>query len=133
MNEAETRARLVTFADVNVEPVLGSGDLDTVMDMARRVDIYGVMPSTSGWTETYDVNYAIAQCWLIKATRLANRYLFMSGGKMFSRNQFYEHCMALYKTFLSKSDLTGIKLGTGSALDIDQIPSNWNSADVLAD
>lgn len=131
MNEAEVRARLITFADVNTEPVLTSADIEVVLDTSKRVDKFGVWPSQEGWTGTFDVNYAIAQCWLLKATRLANRYLFMSGGKMFSRNQFYEHCMDLHRKFLSKADMKALRLATGKTTNLDQIPANWNSADVL--
>ena len=65
---------------------------------------------TYSWVEAYDSNYAIAQAWLLKTTKLADRYLFMSGGKMFSRNQFYDHCMDLYRRFLMKSPLRAVRL-----------------------
>lgn len=127
MNEASTRARLTVFADLNTEPVLGEADIQVVLDMSRRLDINGVRPGNSGWEETFDANYAIAQCWLIKSTRLAPRYLFMSGGKMFSRNQFYEHCMELYHKFLAKAKVSAIRLASESGTRLEDIPNNWNS------
>ena len=131
MNEASTRARLVTFGDPGSEPVLGEADIQVLLDMARRSDKNGLWPTDTGWEESYDANYAIAQCWLLKATRLAPRYLFMSGGKMFSRNQFYEHCMELHKRFLAKADLQVLALGTETSR-ISDIPvaNNWNSPHV---
>lgn len=63
------------------------------------------------WVETYDVNFAISQAWLLKAGRLADRYLFMSGGKMFSRQQFYDHCMALHRKYAMRSPLKAARLG----------------------
>lgn len=128
MNEASTRARLSLFADLNSEPVLGEADIQVILDMSRRLDINGVRPEFEGWEETYDSNYAIAQCWLIKSTRLAPRYLFMSGGKMFSRNQFYEHCMDLYKRFMSKAHVGAVRLASESGTRLEDIPSNWNSS-----
>lgn len=128
MNEASTRARLSTFADVNSEPVLGEADIQVILDMSRRLDINGVRPDTTGWLETFDPNYAVAQAWLIKASRLANRYLFMAGGKMFSRNQFYEHCMELHRKFMGKADLGAIRLSSETGHRIEDVPNNWNSA-----
>ena len=128
MNEASTRARLSVFADLSTEPVLGEADIQVVLDMSRRLDINGVRPDQDAWEETYDANYAIAQCWLIKASRLANRYLFMAGGKMFSRNQFYEHCMELHKKYLGKANVGAIRLASEGGTRLEDIPNNWNSA-----
>lgn len=126
VNEAEVRARITTFAELDAEPVLTTADLEVVLDLSKRVDRYGVRPIDDGWEDTYDWNYAVAQCWLIKAGRVANRYLFMSGGKMFSRNQYYEHCMELYHKYLSRANLHALRLAPGDVNRLDQIPSNWN-------
>lgn len=67
----------------------------------------GVAP----WSPTYDLYYAVAQGWLLKSSRLAGHYNFMTGGKMLSREQFYEHCMAQYKLYSSKSGIKAIRLG----------------------
>lgn len=128
--EAETRARLTTFGALSDEPALDSADVDVVLDMSKRIDRYGVRPIDTGWEPTYDHNYAVAQCWLVKATRLANRYLFMSGGKMFSRNQFYEHCMQLHYKFMARADMLALRLASETATKLEQIPNNAN---VLAD
>lgn len=126
VNEAEVRARITTFASPDTEPVLTSADLEVVLDISKRVDRYGVRPIDDGWEDTYDWNYAVAQCWLIRAGRLANRYLFMSGGKMLSRNQYYEHCIDLYRKYLGRSDLRALRLAPGETSRLDQVPSNWN-------
>lgn len=126
VNEAEVRARITTFADPSAEPALTPADLDVVLDLSKRLDRYGVMPLDTGWEDTYDWNFAVAQCWLIKAGRLAPRYLFMSGGKMFSRNQYFEHCMTLYHKYMGKADLKALRLASGMVSDLEMIPSNWN-------
>lgn len=111
MTEAEARARIVLFVAANDDPVLASEDIDVLLDMARRVDENTVQPSATGWTETYDVNYAVAQGWMIKAGKSANKYLFMTGGKMLSRNQIYEHCVAMYKRYAMKAGIKAVRLG----------------------
>lgn len=128
VTEAEVRARITTFAAPDAEPVLTSADLDVVMDLAKRLDRYGVRPIDDGWEDTYDWNYAVAQCWLIKAGRVANRYLFMSGGKMFSRNMYYDHCMKLYHKYMGRADMASIRLAPGAGSALDEIPNNWNGS-----
>ena len=125
MTEAEARARILTFANATDEPVLAPAVIETLLSMAKRVDEYEVEPTETGWTGTYDVNYAISQAWLFKASKLADRYLFMTGGKMFSRQQFYDHCMALYRRFAMKSPLRAARLAPElDALSIGGVPTN---------
>lgn len=126
MTEAEARARIISFADANTEPVLASADLDILVEKAKVSDQFGIWPTDPNWTESYDVNYAVAQAWLLKASRLPNRYLFMSGGKMLSRNQYYEHCMELYRTYLKKSGPRAIRLYPDWS-PLDAVPNNWNA------
>lgn len=110
------------FADGDSKPALAPADLDTLIAMARRVDENGVEPGdTTNWTETYDVNYAVGQAWLVKAGRLAGHYNFMVQGKMFSRQQFYDHCMKMSKHYVSKAGIKAIRLsGDQGQAYIDQ-------------
>lgn len=85
------------------------------------------------WEETYDSNYCIAQVWLLKAGRLAQNYNFMVAGKMFSRQQFYDHCMKQYRAYSMKARLKAVRLATplvGQSLANiplwNDVPSNWN-------
>lgn len=73
---------------------------------------------TAPWNPTYDVNYAIAQGWLLKASRLVGHYNFMTGGKMLSREQFYEHCIKQYRLFSAKSGPKAFRLGMHEQLGL---------------
>ena len=123
MTRATALSRLQLFGEVATEPVISSGEQDTLLDMAKEADKYGVWPTDADWTETYNANYAIAQCWLLKSSRLAPRYLFMQGGKMLSRNQYYEHCMKQYHKYAMKAGVRSVKLSPTS-LGLDPIPNN---------
>lgn len=123
MLEAEARARISLLVAANEDPVLASEDIDILLDMARRVDVNATLPSGANWTPTFDINYAVSQGWLIKAGKSANKYLFMTGGKMLSRNQIYEHCVAMYKTYAMKAGIKAVRLGP---LDdtLQNVPTN---------
>jgi len=124
MTEAEARARIVLYLNPEIEPIIASGELDLLLDIAKMVDKNGVKPGQTNWTETYDWSYAVSQGWLIKATRLADRYLFMSGGKMLSRNQFYEHCIALHGKFANKARFKALRLTPDPRLNLAMVPIN---------
>lgn len=123
MTEAEVRNRILVFADGESDPVLTSSDLDLLVSMSKVIDKYGVFPTDTGWAETYAWNWAIAQAWLLKASRVSNRYLFMSGGKMFSRQQYYDHCVKQYKRYIGKAGIQAIRLGM-NPLGLGTVPTN---------
>jgi hypothetical protein len=110
MTEAEVRGRIVSFGQCEVDPTLSAGEIDMLVDMAKRVDVYHIWPSDASWNPTWDVNFAIAQAWLLKAGRLSGAYLYMSGGKMLSRNQMYDHCLKQYRIFANKAHLKALRL-----------------------
>lgn len=124
MTEAEARARITLFLNPGTEPVLAAAEVDILVDIARKVDVNGVQPGDAAWTETYDVNYAVAQGWLVKAGRLADRYLFMDAGTMYSRQQYYDHCMKQHQKFLMKSGIQAQRLVPDQRLTIDLVPNN---------
>lgn len=108
------------FCDASTEPTLSPSDIDVLLQMSRRRDVNDHEPQAANWTPTYDVNYAIAQGWLVKAGRTSNRYLFMTGGKMLSRNQYYEHCLDLYRRYMGKASL-GVKVLGPGELDLSAL------------
>jgi len=115
------------FANASAEPALASEEIDVLVTMAKRIDKNGVWPSDTSWESTWDINYAVAQAWLVKAGRLAPRYLFMEGGKMFSRQQYYDHCMKMYAKFMSKSPIKAIRLGPQADDIYSSVANNWNA------
>jgi len=128
VTEAEVRARIISFTAAASEPVLTSADVDILVSIAKRRDDADIEPSDANWTPTWDVYYAVAQGWLMKAGRTANRYLFMSGGKMFSRNQYWEHCIEMCRYYGNKRIRT-VPLGPDPELvRLQLIPvlNNWN-------
>lgn len=95
----------------------------TVADGAATWSCTGVAP----WNPRYDLYYGVAQGWLLKSSRLAGHYNFMTGGKMLSRQQFYDHCMDQYKLYARKSGIKGVRLGGHSVLGVDMgsmVPTN---------
>jgi hypothetical protein len=123
MTEAEALAYVSLYSDPESEPVLSAGDLSLLVSLARRPDLYGIRPGEDNWAETFDVHYAISQAWLVKASRVAPRYMFMSGGKMFSRQQYFDHCMKMHHKHAMKSPIKAYRLSDPEPL-LREVPNN---------
>jgi hypothetical protein len=111
MNEIEAKARIAELVAMNDEPQLASHDLDRLTELAARKDEYGRARGEAGWVPTWNIPYAAAKGWELKSTRLTTKFMFMSGGKMFSRNQMFEHCMQMARHFRGQQGIGSIPLG----------------------
>lgn len=112
MNLVEARARLSLLTDAQSEPRLSVSDLDDLLRRARVPDENNVGPDEVGWIETYNVNHAASLGWKVKQGRLTNAYLFMSGGKMLSRNQMFDHCERMSRRYAMSSGIGSVPLRT---------------------
>ena len=112
MNAVEARARLTLLVDATSEPVLDVPDLDDLLRRSALRDVNGYDPDTEGWTPTYNLNHAASLGWKIKSGRLTNAYLFMSGGKMLSRNQMFDHCMTMSRRYAMAGGIGSVPVRT---------------------
>lgn len=112
MNVVEARARLSMLTDSTQEPTLSVSDLDDLLRRAKVSDINGLHPEDTGWVETYNVNHAASMGWKVKQGRLSNAYLFMSGGKMLSRNQMFDHCERMSRRYAMSSGVGSVPMRT---------------------
>lgn len=112
MSDVEARARLADLVAASDEPTLDAADLDDLLRRSKLTDALGRIPTDVNWTETYSLNHAASIGWKLKAGRLTNAYLFMSGGKMLSRNQMFDHCMAMARRYAAASGVASVGFGT---------------------
>lgn len=125
MTEAAVRNRVMLFADGESEPVLTTAVMEVIIESCKIIDVDGIWPSETGWTPTYNVSYAIAQAWLYKMGNLAPRYLFMTGGKMLSRQQYFDHTEKMMNKYLMRSGVRSHRLG-GTTFGLGLVPNNAN-------
>lgn len=67
LDEATTRLRAMTAADT--DPVLEDSEITTLVNMSKIADVYGLWPTDTGWTPTFNLNIGAAEGWLWKAGR----------------------------------------------------------------
>jgi hypothetical protein len=68
-SDADAKARLARMCAAAKEPTLTDGDLDDLVEIARRIDIDGLAPTDPDWTPTYDLDAAAVEGWQWKAAK----------------------------------------------------------------
>lgn len=73
------------------------------------------------WTPTYSLNKAVANCWLMKAAKVAAEYeVGLGAGKVFKRNQTYDMCMAMAARYGGggAAGIGSVRLGSATATGV---------------
>jgi hypothetical protein len=83
-------------------------DLDAEPLTSVRVEDGSVLWVDNGtqWRPTYDLNVAASWGWRVKAGKVSAKYQFQTDGQVFSRQQWFAHCMELSKAFERKAPTT---------------------------
>lgn len=95
MSAADAKAQVELFTSASEDPVLSSGDLDTLVANAKTIDAEGRAPTDADWVETYDVYAAVAAGWRVKAGKAAGRYTFQTGQMRENESDLHKHCLAM--------------------------------------
>ena len=77
---------------------LCGGELDTTvlvdcLEVSKRPDEYGFRPTDTGWTPTYDLDYAAAEAWDYIAAENACDFDFAADGSDYKRSQAHQHAL----------------------------------------
>lgn len=99
MTEAEALTRLERMTAPDMDPTLSTDDLEDLLAQAQRVDADGLLPSDTGWTETWDLDAAASAAWEVKAGRAAAGFRFSEDGQTFNREQIHSQCLAMAKLY----------------------------------
>ena len=108
MNEGSARVRLEAMTAASVEPTLTEDELDQLLDMARRPDVFGALPSDTDWEPTWNLDYAAAVGWHWKAGKVTANFDFSTDGQSFQRSQVWQHCDAMRRYYARRGGLGSI-------------------------
>ena len=101
-SDADAAARIGRMTDSAVKPLLDAGDLSDLVALAKRADRYRRFPSDASWEPTYDYDYAAAEGWRRKASRVAGAFSFTADGSTFNKNEVFDHCMSMAEKFANR-------------------------------
>ena len=92
MDDAEARARIAQRTAADREPTLTELELDDLVAAARRPDPAGLVFEDDGYVPTWDLNFAIAEGWGMKASKVAGDFDYSDDAGSYSRQQVFEMC-----------------------------------------
>lgn len=95
MNRADAVARVTLLGATASRPALTAEEVGQVVDRHRIADADGRYPDAEGWVETYDVNAATAECFRIKAGRVAGDFNFSADDASFSKGDVLAHLLEM--------------------------------------
>jgi len=85
------------------EPTLAVDEVDDLLEMAKRPDLYGTLPAVDGWVATWDLNYAAAEGWALKASKAVADFDYSDDAGSYSRQQVYAMAKEQEKSYRSRA------------------------------
>lgn len=102
MTEPKARARLYRMVSADCDPVLDENDVDDLLEVAKRPDRWGVPPTVTTWTPTWELNAAAAEGWRTKMGKAANDTSFSMDGAQYNRAEIIAHCERMVEQYESR-------------------------------
>jgi len=93
MTEAEARAEIEILTEAAAAPTLSEDELRLLVRKAQRADSSQRAPSDDLWEPTWNIPFAVALGWKLKAGKLVGAYDTEAGPQKFKRSQFRQHCL----------------------------------------
>jgi hypothetical protein len=97
------RLKMMTAWDI--QPTLAESELDDLLARAAREDSNGFAPLADEWSETYDLNAAAAEAWLIKAARAA-AVVESSPTEQEAASKVFDNCRAMARLYRARIGLS---------------------------
>jgi len=124
MTRDEARTALSALVSATTPPVLSDTDLDAALTAARIPDSDGHAPVDDGYTETFDLNYAAAECMIMKATRAGvagagGLKQFTAEGATFVKGDQVADFLRLADLFRSQSTVGAAATGGIAVIELD--------------
>lgn len=93
MDLATATTRLKGQVASTVVPVLSDAQITDLLLQAQRPDVNGRPPSDPAWTPTWDLAYASAEGWALKAAAAAAMYDVSADGANFRKSSVADACL----------------------------------------
>lgn len=121
MTEREALEEIRICTEAGTCPTLSGDELRLLLRKAKRADSRNRPPSDAAWEPTWNLPYAIAMGWRLKAGKVAGAYDMSSGPTRMSRSQFRAHCLSQAKEWSKR------------ASEAVTLPGTWRRATILGE
>lgn len=103
MTEAEAREEIEILTAWESEPALSVDQVDTLVRKARRADVAGRAPTDEDWEPTWNLAYAIALGWQLKAGIAAGYFDRATFTRQMKESGIHKQCLAMAKEWKKKA------------------------------
>jgi hypothetical protein len=83
----------------DTDPALTDTEVDELLGQSSVADSLGNAPSVVDWAPTYDLNFAAAAGWLIKAARAASLVEVDPPGSGLFTSKVFDNCRAMARIY----------------------------------
>lgn len=119
LNLTDATNALGDMTDWDADPALSADQKSRILTRARRADRFGRRPSDPLWEGRWDLTWAAAEAWGMKAAKAANRFAFSLDQQSVSRNQIIKHCLEM-QTMYRRRMVSSIPVyGQGRAMLVE--------------
>lgn len=81
------------------EPALSPEDLNDVLSQAKRADVYGRPPTDENWSPSWEIDWAAAEGWEMKAALAASKNQTITDGRGTASSYLYLNCVRMAEKF----------------------------------
>jgi len=99
---------LKLIAAWDIEPTLTEAELNSALTKNALTDAAGILPLATGWSETYDVNSAAAEAWLIKAARASATVEVDPPGSGIFTSKVFDNCRKMARIYAGKRNTSSV-------------------------
>lgn len=95
-------ARAKSLSEWESRPALTEAEVIAAVRAYPLPDLYHLTIAQDGWTQTWDLNAAVAELWGKKAGKVAGDFDFQADGSQFSKGDVIAHCLDMQATYAAK-------------------------------
>lgn len=115
MDQDRARSLLESMTAWDQVPALTAEQVDSLLILSQRSDLYGLAPGDTAWSPTWDLNIGAAEGWRWKAAAVSGSFDFVSDSQRFDRSQMASMCLTMSDRYRRRM-LVSVR--TGSSLPI---------------
>lgn len=101
--DAATLTRVKALAGAAQRPALTDAEVISAIQAHPRVDVDGLQADDPDWSQTWDINAAVADLWATKAGKVAGDFNFSADDARYDKGEVMAKCLAMEAHYAAKA------------------------------
>lgn len=95
--------RVGMYANPDQAPALTPEQVGLVLDSCAILDLDGRLPTDPAWTGRWDENLAVAECYAIKASKVAGNFNFSADGASYNKGDVLANLLEMEAKYRARA------------------------------